>query len=204
MSFNDVQFPPDVNIGPSGGPGFLTTIQPTAGGHEQRNMNWSKARCSYDVAYAVKTQILFEAVLSFFYSMGGRAQAFRFKDWSDYRATGEIIGTGTASPALDTFQLIKTYTFGSLSYVRTITKPVEGTLTVYVDGVEQVETTDYIVDYDTGIIVFNDPIGAGDVVTADFEFDVPCRFDTDKLTAVAVTRDIISVESIPLVEVREK
>jgi len=39
-------------------------------------------------------------------------------------------------------------------------------------------------------------------VTADFEFDVPVRFDTDKMAATIDSYGVNSWQNIPLVEVR--
>ena len=100
------------------------------------------------------------------------------------------------------FQLIKNYIAG-LTQVRDITKPVTGTVLIAVDSVLKTETTDYTIDYTTGIITFLDtklPL-IGEIVTAGYEFDVPCRFDTDQLN---ITFDAYSIgsTSVPIIEVR--
>jgi uncharacterized protein (TIGR02217 family) len=53
---------------------------------------------------------------------------------TDYKATGQLLGRG--DDAQIQFQLVKRYPSGSVIEVRTITKPVAGTLRVYKDGVE--------------------------------------------------------------------
>ncbi|MBX3517469.1 MAG: DUF2460 domain-containing protein [Rhodospirillales bacterium] len=40
------------------------------------------------------------------------------------------------------------------------------------------------------------------VITADFEFDVPARFDTDRLEFRLETHDLMVWEQIPIIEVR--
>jgi uncharacterized protein (TIGR02217 family) len=42
--FHEVQFPPDISYGASGGPGYRTTVITTVSGHERRNSNWTAAR----------------------------------------------------------------------------------------------------------------------------------------------------------------
>jgi uncharacterized protein (TIGR02217 family) len=204
MSFDEVRFPEKVAYGASGGPTFSTTITELYGGFEQRNQNWSVSRGRWDISTGIKNNTEFAEVLAFFRARKGRARGFRFKDWSDYTATAQNIGTGTG--ALLTFQLKKTYTSGGVTYSRTITKPVSGTLSVFVDSVLKVEGggNDYTVNYNTGVVTFN----GGSVppntqeVTATFEFDVPVRFDTDNLSARITNHNQYVSESIPLVELR--
>ncbi|MGE3713527.1 MAG: DUF2460 domain-containing protein, partial [Alphaproteobacteria bacterium] len=53
-----------------------------------------------------------------------------------------------------------------------------------------------------GLLTFFSPPANGVVITADFEFDVPVRFDTDRLAATLDTYGTYSWGDIPLVEVR--
>ena len=66
--------------------------------------------------------------------------------------------------------------------VRTITKPVAGTVKVYLDSVEQL--SGWSIDTTTGLVTFGMPpeFGRG---TAGFECDVPVRFDTDHMAEIA-------------------
>jgi len=199
MSFVDVRFPADIAFGSMGGPQYSTDIVITQGGFEQRNANWAQARARYNVAHGVKTQAQLDALIAFFRARKGRAYAFRFKDWTDYKAIGETIGTGNGS--LKIFQLSKAYESGGVTESRAITKPVSGTLNVYVNAVLQ-SVGAYSVAWNTGIITFVNAPASGHAVTADFEFDVPVRFDTDQLSAVLDSYGGRSWNDIPLVEVR--
>ena len=63
---------------------------------------------------------------------------------------------------------------------------------------------DFIVDTARGIVTLPeefDPPRQGDIITAGFEFDVPCRFDTDKLMVVLPFQHLGHF-MVPLVEVR--
>ena len=117
----------------------------------------------------------------------------------DYQATGQLIGTG--DDATTQFQLVKRYPSGSVSEVRTIAKPVAGTVRVYLDGVEQL--SGWSVDVTTGVVTFPTPPVTGIDITADFEFDVPVRFDTDILAAEFVSTFELEVPQIVLREVRD-
>jgi uncharacterized protein (TIGR02217 family) len=123
-SFHEVRFPDNIAYGATGGPEFATTVVATGSGHEKRNVNWSQARGRWDVASGLKKQAQIDELIAFFRARRGKAYGFRFKDWTDYQATGQLLGTG--DDALTQFQLVKHYPSGSVIEVRTITKPVAG------------------------------------------------------------------------------
>lgn len=199
MAFTEVRFPTDIAYGSSGGPEYSTDIVITHGGYEQRNANWAQARARYNVAHGVKSQAQLDALIAFFRARKGRADGFRFKDWSDYQATGQLIGTGDGAET--EFQLVKSYESGSVTETRTITKPVAGTVGIYFDEV-LVDGGDYSVDAASGLVTFVSPPDEDVAITADFEFDVPVRFDTDRLSASLDDYGSQSWGNIPLVEVR--
>ena len=198
MSFEEVQFPNDISYGATGGPMFLTDVVATVSGHEQRNSKWSQSRAKYNAASGIKTETQWQALIAFFRARRGKAVGFRFKDWSDYKAENIQIGVGDDSTT--DFQLIKIYSSGSVAVSRDITKPVAGTVDIYVDAVLQ--SSGVSVDTTTGIVTFDTAPAGSEVITADFEFDVPVRFDTDELGLSMDSFDASSWSSIPLIEVR--
>ena len=199
MAFVEVRFPTDIAYGSAGGPEYSTDIVITQSGYEQRNSNWSQARARYNVAHGVKTQSQLDALIAFFRARKGRADGFRFKDWTDFKVSGQNIGTGNGSNKV--FQLIKTYSSGSVVEQRNIKKPVTGTVIIYLDGLAQ-SAGSYSLNSATGVVSFNTAPGNSVAVTADFEFDVPVRFDTDRLSATLDEYGVHSWHDIPLVEVR--
>ncbi len=199
MAFTEVCFPTDIAYGSSGGPEYSTDIVITHGGYEQRNINWAQARAKYNVAHGIKTQAQLDILIAFFRARKGRANGFRFKDWSDYKATGQTIGTGNGANKV--FQLIKTYESGSVYETRIINKPVSGSVSVYKNSVLQSESA-YSLDTSNGVITFIAAPANNVVITADFEFDVPVRFDTDRLSAILDSYGVTSWNDIPLVEIK--
>lgn len=207
MSFIETQFPTDVAYNTTGGPTYSTDIVVLQSGHEQRNANWSQARHQYTVNN-VKVLADIETIIDHFHAVQGSLHGFRFKDWADYKSCAladtvafddQTIGTGDG---IETdYQLVKVYTRGALSYTRTINKPVEASIKVGVNGVEQTLTTHYTVDATTGIITFVTPPPGSQTVTAGYEFDVPARFATDQLNLEHLTCNIASV-GLPIIEVR--
>ncbi|MBX9726093.1 MAG: DUF2460 domain-containing protein [Rickettsiales bacterium] len=197
MGFVETQFPTDISYGSSGGPEYATDVVASNSGFEQRNVNWAQARARYNVAHGVKTKAQLDTLIAFFRARKGRAYGFRFKDWTDFQATETLgIGNGVQTD----FQLIKTYTNGGASDIRTINKPVSGSVQVYRNAVLQ--TSGVSVNTTTGMVSFSTAPAIGQVISASFQFDVPVRFDTDRLSASLDAYGIHSWLDIPLVEVR--
>lgn len=200
ITVQEVQFPTDISYGSAGGSGFSTTVFETTSGYEQRNVNWSKSRGSWDVSYGVKDRSQMDSLVTFFMAMQGKAYAFRFKDWADYYVVNQQIAVGDG--ATKTFQLIKTYSAGTNTFTRTIKKPVANTLQqVLVAGAPA--SPQPAIDTTTGLITFNAaPANGAPIVVTYCEFDVPARFDTDKLDVRQDFWQTESWQSIKIVEVK--
>ena len=207
MAFHEVRFPDNISRGARGGPERRTQVVELASGDEERNASWADSRRRYDVAYGIRRTDDLAAVVAFFEARNGRLHGFRYKDWADYKsalpslantATDQQIGTGTGST--QAFQLTKRYTSGAQTWVRTITKPVAGTVRVALGMVEQM--SGWTVDTTTGLITFTTAPAGGVIVRAGFEFDVPVRFDSDTLDMTLDFERLGSITAIPLLEIR--
>jgi len=199
MNFLETQFPTDISYGATGGPTYSTDVVTMFSGHEQRNSNWKNARAKYNIASGVKTEAQWQALISFFRTRKGKAIGFRFKDWSDYSATHQQLGIGDGIKT--EFQLVKTYTSGSVVVTREIKKPIIDTVKIHTTNNLR-GTASYAIDHTTGIVTFNEAPKSGVIITADFEFDVPVRFDTDELQLSMDGFNTGSWNSIALVEIR--
>lgn len=174
MTLTETRLDLGYDFGTVGGREFSTTIIVLGSGYEQRNSNWSQARGRWQIGDRIYDRQELEYLINFFNAVRGAAIGFRFKDWSDYKATNQLIGVG--SGIATQFQLTKTYNIGNLSTQRIIKKPVSNTTTIQVAGVNQL--TGWTLNTTTGIITFNSPPTGN--ITASFEFDVPVRFEQDK------------------------
>ncbi|MFN7177769.1 MAG: DUF2460 domain-containing protein, partial [Thermaurantiacus sp.] len=83
---------------------------------------------------------------------------------------------------------------------RLIAKPVTGTVKIYRGGVEA--TSGWTVNTATGLVTFTTAPTSGVQVTADFEFDVPVRFDSDQMDITIETYQLGSWGQIPVLEIR--
>jgi len=206
MSFDEIRFPENIDYGFIGGPLYSTDIVELFSGYEQRNQNWAAARMKYTAAHAVRDPATITALIQFFRARQGRTTGFRFRDWSDYSATNQAIAVGDGTTTV--FQLIKTYTSGPSMETRIITKPVASGSQVstipqiYLNSVLQVAGTAYTLDYTTGLFTFTAAPASGVPITADFEFDVPVRFDIDQAQIRQEYSQEYYWDSISLIEVR--
>jgi uncharacterized protein (TIGR02217 family) len=195
MSFLETRLLDRHGYGISGGPGYKTTVIAAGSGAEQRVGQWAHARARYSVPSGILKAAAFADILAAFHACQGRLHGFRFKDRSDYQVTAaedlvEISST--------TFQLVKRYTAAGQTRVRTIAKPVAGTVKVW-DGITEI-TAGWTIDTTTGIVTFAEapiytPAWTG-------EFDVPVRFDTDAFDVSHEDFDVRVWSDIPIVEVR--
>lgn len=209
MQFHEVQFPTALSFGSLGGPERRTDIVTLSNGFEERNTPWAHSRRRYDAGMGMRSLDELDAVLQFFEARRGQMHAFRWKDWADYKSgkpsddvdlQDQTIGFGDGARTV--FQLTKTYQSGIGSYTRRIQKPVAGTVKISIAGDPQQEAVHFNVDLDTGEITFARAPDDGREITAGFEFDVPVRFDTDRIHTSVASFQAGEVPSIPVVEVR--
>lgn len=217
-----VRLPEDVERGAVGGPRFDTTVLSLDSGFEKRNVNWSQARGEWDIAYGLREMFdpdsnqvtALNEVQTLFYVVQGRGFSFRFKDHGDFEIAKEDgvdkdpqqigLGDGTTTE----FQVFKRYSDSGVNFDRTITKLVDGTVEVFVDGVA--ESGGHTVNNDTGVITFDTaPSGSGgtgpggeELIAVRCEFDAHVRFDTDHLQLAMEIEVKGEIPSITLVEVR--
>lgn len=207
--FHDVRFPLRLALGTSGGPVRRTDIVNLSNGRENRNQRWRASRRFYDAGSGVRSVADLYAVLEFFEARSGQLYGFRFRDPVDFKSCGPLetisnldqqIGTGDGVTA--GFQLVKTYADAGGQKTRTITKPVAGSVKISLDGVA-VPDTDFSCDTTTGIVTFKPGKipAVGTLIQAGFEFDVPVRFDTDRIDINLSAFEAGRIPSIPLVEI---
>ena len=206
-AFHEVRFPLRLALGTSGGPVRRTDIINLSNGRENRNQRWRNSRRAYDAGSGVRSVSDLYAVLEFFEARGGQLYGFRFRDPVDFRscppltvptAMDQRIGTGDGVTAR--FQLSKTYADVAGGWTRNIAKPVAGSVVVSVNGVA---ATGFTIDHETGIVTFaaGQVPAAGAAIRAGFEFDVPVRFDIDRIDVSLSAFEAGRIPSIPLVEI---
>jgi len=208
LPFTETRLPARLAFGSTGGVERRTEIVTLASGFEQRATPWADGRRRYTLGAGVRSLDDAAALVAFFEARRGRLQGFRFKDFADFASCApsatptpfdQTIGTGDGLTAA--FSLTKRYGEGADAYLRPIRKPVGGGVRVAVAGVELVAGA-FSVDATTGLVTLAAAPAAGRAVTAGFAFDVPVRFDADRIDVTLESFQAGRVVAVPLIEVR--
>lgn len=196
MAHHNVLFPKHFSYDAVGGPEFSTTVQRTTSGHERRNENWAYPLASYRVAHNLRKEADIADFIAFFLARRGRVNTFLFYDWTDFSAPAQPIGIG--DDIATEFTLRRTYADAAGTFVRPISDIIPDSVTVFADGEEV--TSGW--SRDGTVITFSTAPVLGTVITADFEFYVRVRFDTDAMRLNYEDFDTYSWKGIDIVEVR--
>lgn len=189
MAFIDARLLECVADGFEGKKTYATRIHPLRSGHEARNKARSNGRWTF---YAVAGSLDPEdwpLILDAFDAVQGSGDSFRFHNPLDGSVVGQSLGDAPAGST--PVQLVKSSTFATVTRTRNITKPVAGSVTVYQTGVAKAGTYSTL----TGLFTPSTAWTEGEPLTADFEWDVPVRFEADEL---APTYEDFSAIGVPL------
>ncbi|MGV3550177.1 phage distal tail protein, Rcc01695 family [Rhizobium sp.] len=207
-SFHEIQFPLRLALGTSGGPWRRTDIVALSNGRESRNQRWKDARRRYDAGSGIRSVSDLYEVVTFFEARAGQLYGFRFADPVDFQSCGpeampaasdQWLGVGDG--ARTRFQLVKHYADAGGSTERLIAKPQAGSVVVSVGGLT-LGDGDFVVDPASGVVVLDAAPIHGAPVRAGFRFDVPVRFDTDRIEVDLDAFSAGRIPSIPLIEVK--
>ena len=206
-----VRLPDDIEAGAEIGPSFRTSIIELTSGHEQRNQDWSGERLRANISYGMmrdrndnprpggEIDRTFMELLAFYRARRGRARGFLFKDYTDYSSEGPVL-IGTGNGVNKAFLLKIVYADAGGNYTRLITRPVANTVKCYVNGDLRAHTLG-----DLGLVTLSgEAPEADDEVTAEFEFDIPVRFDTDVMQVQMAWARAGEIRDIEIVGLRER
>lgn len=131
---------------------------------------------------------------AFYRGRKGKTYGFRFKDFEGYRVTDESLTYSSGT----TVQLIKTFDDGLETEVKTILKPVAGTVTLKRDGTAFASSGNWTLDTETGVVTFTAD-QTGHTFTWSGEYDIPVRFNSTMATT-RMSRMVAEWRTIELVE----
>lgn len=208
MAFHEVRLPARLAFGSTGGVERRTEVVTLGSGFERRSTPWSQGRRRYLIGANLRSLDDMAALTAFFEARRGRLYGFRFRDFADFKSctpSGDITSQdqmlGAGDGARTSFQLIKRYGEGEDAADRLILKPVEGTVRIGLDGIEQ-NPAIFDADLTSGTVTILTPPAVGVAVTAGFEFDVPVRFDADRIEVTLESFAAGRMAAVPLIEVR--
>jgi len=199
--FHDIRFPLHLAFGASGGPVRTTEISQLVGGIEVRNARGKHSKRRYNAVAGLKSRQEAIELIQFYESRLGPLFGFRFRDPLDNAsaetpsAIDQFLGVGDGVKRI--FHLRKAYGEAPYIYFRPISKPVQGTVLVAVDGAD----VSVSVNHQAGQISFAQAPAEGAIITAGFEFDVPVRFAAEALDIVLDDFGAAQIQDIPLVEI---
>ncbi|MBO0749639.1 MAG: DUF2460 domain-containing protein [Porphyrobacter sp.] len=205
-AFDDVLYPLALGRDATVSPEFSTSVSVTASGHERRSSQWTDARLRFDVGPGIRSDAELGVLIAFFRARRGAARGFRLADPFDFSSnamTGtptlldQLLGVGDGLTA--SFQLAKRYGDPADPQTRPISRPREGSVLVSVNGAAR---TDFTLG-PGGTIVFDTAPAAGAEIRAGFLFDVPVRFEQDRLDISGAAFAAGEAPSVPLIELRE-
>lgn len=210
--FAEVRFDPGIIPRGVGGITYRTTIVRTHADSEYRNSDRDEWLFEGDVGEVLLNEKQTAYTIAFFSARRGKAEGFRYKYWGDYECSHEPLELspttttqGVATPvSASVYQLQKRYSDAGDTSRKTIIKPVEGTVKIYVGGILQ--TGGYVIDYNQGYVYFGSLPGGS--ISWSGEFDLPVWFDTDTLPGLQVfhsdetdcDRELFRFESLPIIE----
>ena len=208
MAFHEVRLPARLAFGSTGGVERRTEVVTLGSGYERRSTPWAQGRRRYLVGANLRSLDDMAALTAFFEARHGRLYGFRFRDFADFKSCApgaeispfdQDLGLGDGERV--SFVLRKLYGDGEHAADRRIAKPVEGTVRISVGSGELLEDA-FEVDPTTGVVTLQSPPSAGVAVTAGFEFDVPVRFDADRVEVTLESFAAGRMGAVPLIEVR--
>lgn len=198
--FYEISFPQNLSLNFKKSIKFNNKINISNNGFEQIQSLWEKSKSVFEINKENLNKEELEKIVSFFNIVKGNSIGFRFKDWFDYDAKKQILGTYNGKKV---FQLIKNYfsvsnNGDSFLYTKIIRKPISNTVSVYINNVQ---INNFLVNYNEGLIDVLYPLNDGDVVSADFQFEIPVRFMNDELKIVVENKNLSKIENLELIEV---
>lgn len=208
MAFHEVRLPARLAFGSTGGVERRTEIVTLGSGFERRSTPWAQGRRRYLIGANLKSLDDMATLTAFFEARQGRLYGFRFRDFADFRScapSGTITpldqSLGVGDGVRTTFELTKRYGEGEAAPDRRIHKPIDGTIRIGVGDLE-VDREAFQADPATGVVTLATPPAVGVAVTAGFEFDVPVRFDADRIDVTLESFAAGRMAAVPLIEVR--
>lgn len=189
-------------------PGILVKIVQREGGYERRQRVWAQSLTKYtSVPSGDQAQAEIEEIYGFWMAVGGMANAFRFKDWIDYKSCGlDFDPAATDQPLAPSgdspsgYRLVKEYAFGPYTQVRYIQRPVGSTVLIANEVGAVQDGSKWTLDEATGVMIPNGGF-SGTPTSWGGEFDVWVRFDAQ--LNPSITNYKIQNVTVQLAELRQ-
>ncbi|MCY4505098.1 MAG: TIGR02217 family protein [Hyphomicrobiales bacterium] len=209
VAFHDVRLQNVLRIAASGSLEYNTQLMTTASGFEHRNARWTQPRRRYEVHIGARPLSDLRSLQRFFRDRHGRLHGFLWRDILESRSSKQHeIPRAKDQPMKRLTADGRVWSFfkglrntSRPELVRRIFKPVPSSVQL-AHNRAPIPLEQYVIHAAHGVISFRPGHYRTSGVTAGFEFDVPVRFDIDRLEIRMVTNLAGTCEPIPLVEIR--
>lgn len=186
MSFIEQNLLDPLSWGFSGGPTWQTRRVGLRNGIQRRNVMRSRPLHRFSGSFDLRDDGTLATLIATFNACRGGAYGFRFHNPMDHAVSGESLGV--AAGGEETWQLTRTYVFGTESVVVPVRKPIALGFELTADGVPQATT----LDTTTGMVTFT--ANAGESIAWSGEFDLPVMFSSDEFEGSLETWNATTVE----------
>jgi len=179
---------------------------------EQRNQIDPRPQRRWALNWGVMDEDARDKVIEMFHRARGRYDTFLYTDRHDYSCSATECSI-TAVGGETTTQLLKNYYVGETETWSENKKDIVPSTTyapvIKIDGVVQTEDLNFTLDDSAGIIDWAGSglaapvgaLGAGEVVTVDYQFYFRVRFDSDRYRDFQNLREFWSNPALSLIEV---
>jgi uncharacterized protein (TIGR02217 family) len=210
------RFPVEMEYGGSFSHRHAVQINSTQDGGEYRRLLHPFVKTDFEMSFKNLEDWVMDEVVDFYQRTNGSFRGFRVKDLSDFTTNNfkdaptnsdmRCVALNASGGNATQFQITRWYGDPTDTYCarRYIKKPVSSTvvvskLTAPATYTPLILTTDYTIDYETGIIttVASQP---ADKIYAGCEFDIPCRFDGEPSFSYT-SWDVLTATGIKLIEI---
>jgi uncharacterized protein (TIGR02217 family) len=188
MAFHETQFPTEISVGSQVIPRVRCSVIFLGNGEDRRIAFWRQPHFEFNAKYGIASVESLYDVQQFFMAREGSVHGFRFQNPLDYTSAADgvssstyydqVIGWGNGSTTQ--FQLSKQYDDGVTKFNFGIFKPVSGSVTIGLDGIQQDPATGptitWSVDTTTGVITTSPAVPYGSLLSSGYSYDLPCMF----------------------------
>lgn len=174
MAFKNIKLPANISAKAIGGPCFQSNIIETTSGKDFVQSSWSYPKIKYEIQPSQLLQSEMDTLITFFRIMQGKVHSFRITDISDYSAKNQILGV--VQNQNNKFDFIKTYTLENEISTRKITLVNQESVEIFVNKVK-IDNAKFKIT--ANFVEIIDQIKNGDIISANFTFDIRVRFDVN-------------------------
>ena len=176
MAFKNIKLPINIASKAISGPCFQSSVVETSAGKDFIQSGWLFPKIKYELRPSQLLQSDMDELIAFFRIMQGKVHSFRMLDISDYSSKNQILGV--VQNQQKKFDFIKTYKLENEISTRKINLANMNSVEIFLNNKKLEDGKFNATNSYVEILI---PINSGDIVSANFTFDVKVRFDNNTI-----------------------